>query len=245
MLATKTVVFVGYSFSDKDFESLYRLMKRKMGDLLPRSYVVNPFAEELPDFAGDMHLLQTSGIRFLAELKASFPEDELLDEERFETIPFFRHIVRTLHHKMIDAGEMRDDPAMFICACYQDGLMDAFDYIMANKNRGDLYHRCYSERMVRGVYMNLLAERSEEGVWHTAAYVEGYINGLVLVSDDDSRKGMPIYYVPGYDGELLKPEEYAQVAPELKELHPEAYSYAQEQASRLAPGVVFQHMPSI
>jgi len=246
MLATKTVVFVGYSFSDKDFESLYRLMKRKMGDLLPRSYVVNPFAEELPDFAGDMHLLQTSGIRFLAELKASFPEDELLDEERFEAIPFFRHIVRTLHHKMIDAGEMRDDPAMFICACYQDGLMDAFDYIMANRNRGDLYHRCYSERMVREVYMNLLSERSEEGVWHTAAYVEGYINGLVfLVSDDDSRKGMPIYYVPGYDGELLKPEEYAQVAPELKELHPEAYSYAQEQASRLAPGVVFQHMPSI
>jgi NAD-dependent SIR2 family protein deacetylase len=246
MLATKTVVFIGYSFSDRDFESLYRLMKRKMGDLLPRSYVVNPFAEELPSFAGDMHLLQTSGVRFLAELKASFPGEELLAEERFEMIPYIRHIVRTLHHKMIEAGEMREDPAMFICACYQDGLMDAFDYIMANRNRGDFYHRCYTERMVREVYAELLEEKSEEGVWHTAAYVEGYINGLVfLVSDDASRKGMPVYFVPGYDGELLKPEEYAEVAPKLKELHPEAYSYALEQSARLAPGVVFQHMPSI
>jgi NAD-dependent SIR2 family protein deacetylase len=246
MLATKTVVFVGYSFEDSDFESLYRLMKRKMGDLLPRSYVVNPFAEEVPSFAGDMHLLQTSGVRFLTGLKDSFPESELLSEERFEPIPYVRHVVRTLHHKMIDAGEMRDDPAMFMCACYQDGLMDAFDYIMANKKRGDFYHRCYTKQMISDVYKALLDERSKEGLWHTAAYVEGYINGLLfLLADNDDRKLMPLYYIAGFDGDLREPEHYEQAAPEFKKLHPEAYEHARREAARLAPGVVFQHKPSI
>lgn len=246
MLATKTVVFVGYSFRDSDFESLYRLMKRKMGDLLPRAYIVNPSVDDVPTFANDMHVISTSGFRFLKELKASFPDDELLDEQRFELIPYAREIVRSLHHEMIEAGEMCDDPAMFMCACYQDGLMDAFDYIMANRSRGDFYHRCYTERMITEVYEDLHDKRAEEGIWHTAAYIEGYMNGLCfLLANDDERKEMPLYYVSEYEGNLRKPEEYIEAAPKFEELDPEVYDYARREAARLAPGVVFQHMPWI
>lgn len=246
MLATKTIVFVGYSFKDSDFESLYRLMKRKMGDLLPRAYVVNPDATELPDFVSGMHLLRTSGVHFVSKLKESFPEEELLTEKRFEFLPYLRHIVRTLHHEMIEKGEMREDPAMFMCACYQDGLMDAFDYIMANRSKGDFYHRCYTERMMSEVYEPLREERSEEGIWHTAAYVEGYLNGLMfLIADDETRKEVPLYYVADYDGDLQKLEDYEKAAPEFQKLNPEAYEYARYEAAKLAPGVDFHHMPSI
>lgn len=246
MLATKTVVFVGYSFNDSDFESLYKLMKRKMGDLLPRSYVVNPYAQEIPNFAGDMHLLQTSGLRFLQELKASFPEEELLGEERFEALPWIREMIRTLHHRMIDAGEMREDPAMYICACYQDGLMDAFDYILANKKRGDFYHRCYTRDLVRTVYDPLLDEREDEGKWETVAYVEGYMNGLTfLIASDEDRKLFPPFYVIGHDGCLKKQEDFEEAATRFEELHPEAYEHARQEAARLAPGIAFHHFPRI
>jgi hypothetical protein len=72
------------------------------------------------------------------------------------------------------------------------------------------------------------------------------MNGLCfLLANDDERKEMPLYYVSEYEGKLRKPEEYIEAAPKFEELDPEVYDYARREAARLAPGVVFQHMPSI
>jgi hypothetical protein len=96
------------------------------------------------------------------------------------------------------------------------------------------------------VYEDLYDERAEEGVWHTVAYIEGYMNGLCfLLASDEDRKKMPLYYVAGYEGDLRKPEEYKEAAPKFEELNSKTYEYARGEAAKLAPGVVFQHMPSI
>lgn len=246
LLATKTVVFVGYSLQDSDFEAIYKLIKRRMGDLLPRAYIVTPYDTDLPAFAQGMHVIRTSGTRFVEELKAGFPEDEMLSDERFDEIPFIRAKVRKRHHEMIEAGEMREDPAMFICACYQDGLMDAFDHQMANASKGQYFHPCYSERLVQNVYEELKAARAEKGMWHTVAYVEGYINGLLfLVADDDLREKLPLYYLHDSHGDLHTYQEYLEAAKEFAEAAPEVHAYATKQAERLKPGIVFHHYPSI
>src|SRR5690606_30134800 len=40
ILATKVVVFVGYSFSDFDFNKIYNYLKKEMGNILPHCYIV-------------------------------------------------------------------------------------------------------------------------------------------------------------------------------------------------------------
>lgn len=244
MLATKMLVFVGYSFGDSDLAALYGLMKEKMGDLMPRAYLVTPDEGEPPEIAEDMHVIRTSGVQFLRTLKTAFPEGELLPDERFEMIPYMRALVDEVHQKLVGDGEMRDDPAMYLCACYQDGLSDAFDHQMANAPKGKYYHRCYVERMIDEVYADLYDERVDEGKLETAAYIHGYINGLkFLIADDDERKELNPYYVYGWEGPLKKAEQFREAARELPKTHPEVYEYAKRKAAKLEPGIVFHHLP--
>jgi hypothetical protein len=40
MLATKTIVYVGYSFSDYDFLSIHRYISRELKEIAPVAYIV-------------------------------------------------------------------------------------------------------------------------------------------------------------------------------------------------------------
>lgn len=246
LLATKTVVFIGYSLRDSDFVSVYRLLKRRMGDLMPRSYFVSPVDGELSEVAKDMHVLRTSGLHFVRTLKGELSEDELIPDANFEATPFVRALVHKVHHELLGTGEMHGDGAMSLCACYQDGLMDAFDHQMANASKGPYHHRCYVEDMIGVTYKKLLEERREEGIWHTVAYIEGYMNGLqFLLVDADDREKLPLYYLHDDHGELRTLDEYQEAAEALPKDRPEIFEFAQAQAKKLGPGIVYQHMPSI
>jgi hypothetical protein len=245
MLATKTVVFIGYSLRDSDFSALYRLMQRRMKEILPRSYVVTPGDGAPSELAEGMHLIRTNGVHFLTELKGTFG-DEFVPDSRFEAIPMMREFVRMMHHHMIDQGEMRDEPEMLVCASYQDGLMDAFDHQMANKAAGKYSHRCYTVGLVSETYQHLHDRKLGAKHWLDVAYIEGYRNGLTfLIADDDARKQMPLYFVFGCEDSLRTYEEYREVADDFATLNRQAFEYANDQASKLAPGVVFQHLPSL
>ncbi len=244
MLATKTVVFVGYSLSDSDLVALYELINGMMGEFMPRAYVVTPDDAELPEVASEMHVIRTSGMEFLRTLKSAFSEEELVPDDRFEAIPYMRELVGAVHHRLVDEGEMRDDPAMYMCACYQDGLTDAFDHQMANAAKGPYHHRCHTERMISEVYADLYHKRVDEGAYETAAYIHGFISGLeFLIGDDSDRKELSPYYVYGMDGPLKKPEEYEAVAEKFAESEPTVYEYAKKKAAELEPGIVFHHLP--
>lgn len=246
LLATKTVVFVGYSLRDSDFVALYDLMKKRMGDLLPRAYVVTLDENEPPDVARDMHIIHTGGVRFLQELKAILPESCFVPDERFDHIPLMRELLSRIHTEhLVNKGEMSEDPAMLVCACYQDGLLDALDYIEANKGSGEFSHRCEVVDLLKH-YEGLREERERAGIWHTVAYIEGYINGLTfLIADDETRKKMPIFFVFGSEDDLRDPDAYEAAAKRFAEAAPDAYAQAKALADRLAPGVVFQHRPSL
>jgi hypothetical protein len=246
MLATKTVVFIGYSLRDDDFVRLYRLMQDRMREMLPRSYVITLDQTEPPEIARDMHLIHTSGVHFLHKLKEAFSEEELIPDERFDALPFVRTLVREVHHQMLDQGEMRDRPEMFICACYHDGLIDGFDHLMARKASGAFSHRCHTQSMIEDVYAPLQDERVLDGKWHDVAYIEGFLNALLfLLAEDEGRKAMPMYYVTDFDGDLASYDEYEAAAEKFEELNPEAYEWAKRSAAALAPGVVYQHSSSL
>ena len=129
----------------------------------------------MPKIAEGMQVIRTSGVQFIRTLKSEFPEDELIPDSNFEITPYIRAVVHKAHHELLATGEMRTDPAMFLCACYQDGLLDAFDHQMANESKGLYHHRCYVQDMMRFTYQDLLDERREEGIWHTVAYIHGYM----------------------------------------------------------------------
>jgi hypothetical protein len=69
-LATRTVVFVGYSLRDWNFRRLYGALLEDMKDYAPRAYFVSPFGVDPDDEKRfRLRVLKTSGVKFLRELK--------------------------------------------------------------------------------------------------------------------------------------------------------------------------------
>jgi SIR2-like domain len=242
LLATKAIVFAGYSLRDSDFARVYKLIASRMGELLPRSYLVTIDEGEPPSVARGMHVIGTTGTHFLSELARQIPAEEFVPESRLQAVPMMRAIVRELHHELLDASEMSSDPALLMCASYQDGLIDAFDHIVANAPKGQYNHCCHTVEMVSRSYPLLREQREADGRWLSVAYIEGFVAGLTfLISDGADRKLMPIYYVHGAEP-LRTRDDYERVAPSFAQRSPEAFAYVRYQAQRLAPSVVFQHL---
>lgn len=80
----------------------------------------------------------------------------------------------------------------------------------------------------------------------TVAYIDGYMRGLeFLIADDDGRKELNPYYVPGFDGKLKTSDEFRRAAAEFPKLEPSIFEYAKTKAGKLATGVVFHHFPRL
>src|SRR5450759_1261749 len=75
-LATKTVVFIGYSLTDWNFVRLYEALRSDMGAFAPAAYIVSPF--DVTDQTFALTHIETSGMAFLRTLKAELIGDCLV-----------------------------------------------------------------------------------------------------------------------------------------------------------------------
>ena len=90
ILATQTVIFIGYSLSDADFLAIYEYVKEQMNQLHKQAYIVTPFAEEAEKF-GNLGLIPivTDGAYFINQVKEHAVNDDLiLRDLEIITIPF-------------------------------------------------------------------------------------------------------------------------------------------------------------
>jgi NAD-dependent SIR2 family protein deacetylase len=96
LLATKSVIFVGYSLGDSDFARIYGFLKKEMGEVLPRSYIVTLDDRVTSQTHPGSVVLHTSGEYFLAQLKERLMQTGcLLDDRVFGAV-----IVK--HHELFD-----------------------------------------------------------------------------------------------------------------------------------------------
>ena len=219
LLATKSVVFVGYSFGDSDLSRILRFMRRELGALLPRSYVVTPHGYTGDDFPED-RIIKTDGTYFVTKLKQ-------LAVDRGAMRPNSVYdVVANLHDRVVDArleslDKTRPDrhPAVIYSWSYQDGLLHALERINALRSSG-----FYSDpRSVSGTLHSY--EHARRGAirkrnYWDAAYIEGYQNGLtVLEVDAEAVEGAPLYFVWGSKSTLLTFAEFRSALKKASTLH--------------------------
>ncbi|MDF2442820.1 MAG: hypothetical protein JWR01_1023, partial [Subtercola sp.] len=243
LLATKTVVFAGYSLRDWNFRLIYDALHADMGPLAPRAYFVSPFpsavAEEL-----HLHLIKTSGVHFLRQLKQALAEGHFLLDQVYERID-------ALEEKLLLAQEfasgisLREYPAVVHCWAYQEGLLDAFGRIRARRRSGE-----YSD----GQRVAILAQRYDElgeaatadGRYFDASYIEGYLNGLVALLPDEAEtwwQDTPLYLVYGSDDALTTEPAFLEALKSSRRRAPKARAEAKELAARCPEGMVLKHGP--
>jgi NAD-dependent SIR2 family protein deacetylase len=243
LLATKTVLFVGYSFGDSDFNRIYRFMRRQMPDVLPRSYIVT-LGEAPADDMTNAHVIRTDAAYFVEQLKAAVAERGcLLGDDAWDGIlPAFENVLRR-HLELYAKFDARRLPAVVPCGYYQDGLIHSFERMLRRRATGQYSHVHEVLRLI-DLYDNRLRDLLEEGRFANAAYVKGYVSGLAyLIADEKDRRTLPTYHVQGSPVDLRSVTAFHRQAKKARSLHPEAYAEAKRIAEHWGPGIIPHHPP--
>lgn len=245
LLATKTVLFVGYSFGDSDFNRIYRFISKEMADVLPRSYVVTLGDPDAANTHG-AHIIKTDATFFVRCLKGKLlSRGCLLDDERWFGIAEQLFDVERRHDELYEKIDLRRLPAAVLCGHYQDGLIHAFERMLRQRRTGEYSHIHRVEQLV-GKYEERRKELVRAKRYQDAAYATGYQNGLLyLLIDDRGRRALPLYFVYGSSVELRSLTAFRREAKVAQQLHRQAYAQAERIAQRWNPPMIPHHRPEL
>jgi hypothetical protein len=247
ILATKTIVFLGYSFRDDDFARIYGLIRDELGAMLRRPVIVT-LDEDFDDsrFPGAT-VITTDGSYFVEELKRALIEksDCLLPDEQFEGVEELLEETLDEHLSLHGDVSMKKYPMMIYSACYQDGLMDSLARALTMRGSGTYSHTCHVKEMLRQYQeMQRIAVRRRR--YWDVAYIEGYVNGMIfLLSDDPDRWAILLFYMPGAQGDapIATRQQLKKLFAQGESLHKTAFREAQRIANAHSDEVVVHHPP--
>jgi hypothetical protein len=244
MLATKTILYAGFSFKDDDFLRIQNFLSKEMHGLRPQSYIVTIDRESDARFREmGLHPIYTDAAFFLAGLKKRLLADgHMIEDERLDGIVEFWLRVKEVHSEATKI-DIRRNPGVIYCWAYQDGLHHALGRIMTMRDAGLYSHSCHIKNTV-AAYLKSRREKMRERSFSDVAYIDGYIDGhLYLLASDDERAAFPTYYVFGYEGALRSNTAFRKVLSKASSIHKRAHSAAEKlvRTTGVKKGTVLHH----
>lgn len=204
ILATQTVVFVGYSLSDSDFLSIYEFVKERMNSMHKQAYVVTPFKEESEKLeqAGLIPII-TDGTYFLRQIKAhAVKKKVMLDDSLYEAAEVLLNRVNAEHRRLHRKVRAKDYPELIYAACYQDGMVHALGRAANMRPTGEYSNGARTHGVIHA-YLRGRGRKLKAGNYEDVAYIDGYVNALTfLMLDPKVRRDLkpPLYYMFGSKG---------------------------------------------
>lgn len=200
MLATKTVVYAGYSFRDDDFVRLHDMLSTEMGGLRPQSYIVTLDRDSDQRFRDHGLIpIYTDATYFLECLKARLvSEGDTLPDEVYPGVASLLDEVVEVHRTTSAAIDLQRNPEGIYTLFYQDGLHHALERILTLRKTGHYSHACNPRNTVL-TYEQMAKDALRAGNYLRVAYIEGYINGhMAFLLPPEGRKHLPKFFVFGY-----------------------------------------------
>jgi len=247
VLATKKIVFLGYSFQDEDFKRILRLLQEEMNQLLPHSYVVTleeNAKEKLKSLGVNATPIFTDAAYFVSKLKDCLVKrHRMLPDERFYGIDEIFNRLMEAHQRLVSNINCETNPEIIFALSYQDGLAHAFEDILETKKSGRFSDIGYVHQMIHS-YEFLRKRELRARDYYDVAYIDGFMNGLAcLLADDRQRRRLPLYYVFG-SGDILTYLQYRKLARNASKLHKTAFEYARRRVRKFRDKkLVVQHIP--
>lgn len=250
ILATKTVVYVGYSLNDDDFLQISAFVRDQMQGLERQAYVVtlDNSAKSLERFS-DLRLIPiiTDGTYFISKVKERLQSHPCyIDDDMYDWIDELLDQVNTAHDQLYEDLNMFDNPEIIYCGVYQDGLIHGLERILRRKGSGEYSHKHNVIEKLKAyepIRKNYIRLRN----YFDSSYVEGYQSALfsILNFSEGEDASPPLFYSVGSPRELWDWEEYAEALPEIPSWHKTSYAKAKKLASKYLPfreeGIVLHH----
>lgn len=178
LLATRTVVFVGYSLTDWNFRRVYETLRADLGKFAPRAYVVSPFDAPEATNLGLIHL-RTSGVKFVKEIKKSLLGHCILPDDTYDLIARIEKRAQRADQiaKLIDH---RQYPSVIYTWFYSDAVLDACFRVLHRRGSGE-YSDAHHVQALAHRYAAAADRASDRGNYGDAAYLEGYFSVMMAL----------------------------------------------------------------
>lgn len=247
MLATKTILYVGYSFRDEDFISIHSMLRKEMGQLMPHGFIVTLDREGEERYCElGLTPIFTDATHFISVVKQHAVKDKhMLADEAFENVSSELEVVRWAHNHLWEKYDITKAPDIIFASSYQDGLIHALERMIALKNSGYYSHSCNIKRTLQA-YDELRRNKLKAKKYHDVAYIDGYMNGLLfLLTEQDDRETLPLYYVFGAKEQPRIFNKFAKLRKHAFDYHKSAYRFAGRlmREKGYHKGIVFHHTP--
>jgi NAD-dependent SIR2 family protein deacetylase len=245
LLMSKTVVFLGFSFEDEDFQKIYHLLNKDIAGLMPTSYLVT-IDEQAKSKLQKLHInatpIVTSGSFFVQRLKEELvKEKSMLPDSQYNGLEEIYDELMKAHRKVCDL-KTKEHPDALYTQWYQDGLKHAFERLIATKKSGENSCAYHMAKTIES-YDNLIKERLSYRHYPDVAYFTGYQAGLVFfLSDKEGRESLPLYYLFGC-GDILTFEEFLEAEKEAPKLHKSAHKLVVALSARMKDNLVLHRRP--
>jgi hypothetical protein len=199
LIATQSVVFVGYSLRDDDIRDVIDVLRADLGTAAPRCYFVHPSEQFVSPIEG-AEVLHTSAAWFVKLL-----DDALVAAGYLLPTTMYARL-ELLDRRLREARTRSDEqlpPWKFPLALYnhsfQDGFADALAHTRAKRGSGS--DRRHGEMVERArMYFDMATEYRRKRNYWDAAYASGYEAGLFTIAVDKvTLNNVPVYYCPGVD----------------------------------------------
>lgn len=241
LLATKTVVFVGYSLRDDDIRDVIDALRSDLGRAAPRVYFVHP-SDDFEAPIADAVVLRTTASSFVKQLDRELvSRGYLLPMSIYSRVDELNRRTREAMQRAVDALAHHKFPLSIYTHAYQDGILHATQRLASSLRYGHDRARGHLNHQIRA-YEDLIAEARRRRDYWNGAYYRGYQAGLIAPLLDVSLRAVPLYYCPGV-GEETSFERIAKAIKSGSATHKAAYLRAKRETDRLPPDMVLLHTP--
>jgi hypothetical protein len=247
-LATKTVVYVGFSFADDDFIRILDALTSEMRGLRPHSYIVT-LAEAAQNRFLEKGLtpIYTDGTFFVSKIKERLVADgHMLDDARLDGVERLLARLKKIHYDELSKISIRKYPDNILGLSYQDGLIDCLERILGLAKTGEYSQRERVLKIASTYEFQVRPRKLGSRRYQDVAYIDGYVNGLThLLADNEVRKAIPIYYAFGNKAPIGNLKHYMRALRTSNSSSRAEHRWAVEAARKLPDNqeLVFHHTP--
>jgi hypothetical protein len=244
-LATKTILFAGFSFHDDDFLRIHRFVRKETAGTEPKAYIITLDEKSDARFRSlGLRPIYTDAAYFLSKLKQQLINDEqMLPDEKFDALVKILFEIMKAHHRALRLDAKRY-PDVIFCWAYQDGFRHAIDRILALQKSGYYSHRCNPVNAARTYEFHLRPEKLRGRHYGEVAYIDGYVAGhLYFLGDDQLRRLTPLYYVYGPDRFIRSFTELRKTLRRPDNIPSRARALARRIVAGIPKGMTLHHPP--
>lgn len=230
LLATKTVVFVGYSFRDFDFINILNYLKKELKEVLPHIYIVT-LDDNLDTRIEDIKntVIKTDGRYFFSQIKKHLEAQKIvIQKENIDRVYMVEYIHQAAHELVTNNFQNNRIPALIFCAFYQDGVQHALDYLKFREKTGESYNPMHIIQALESYTDQIRKQIIKAKNYADLAYIDGYINGLSIpLYNEFKAEDFDLFYIFGI-GPTNDITFFKETVAENKIYHKSAEKYGQK-----------------